>query len=289
LDRKKIKEMKSLLVLFFLIVLGACATDSDQLVTIHTKFGDIKLVLHDATPLHKKNFLKLAKSGAFDSTYWHRVIRNFMVQGGDVTQISRPEPELIPAEFNPQFIHERGAVAAARRGDNVNPNKESSGSQFYIVQGQKFRAEQFERLKEDHILNQIQPHFMPLLDRQSNATIKEEYKQLYDSQNFEGLRQLILQNRKLVEDEFGKAEEFNLTERQMEVYTTIGGAPHLDGSYTVFGMVLEGMEAVDKIAGLPTGQGGMPKEKIFMTVEVEKMSRTEISEKYGYSYPAIRE
>jgi len=281
--------MKRLLILFLLIVLGACASNRDQIVTIHTQFGDIKLILHDETPLHKENFLQLARNGAFDSTYWHRVIRNFMVQGGDVTQVNRPEPALIPPEFNPQFIHERGAVAAARRGDNVNPKKESSGSQFYIVQGQKFKPEQFDRLKEDHILSQIQPKFIPLLERQSNAALKEQYTQLYDSQNFEGLRQLILANRKLVEDEYGKIEEFKLTERQIEVYSTVGGAPHLDGSYTVFGMVLEGMEVVDKIAGQPTLSAGMPREKIFMTVDVENISRAEISEKYGYSYPLATE
>ncbi|MCZ6521428.1 MAG: peptidylprolyl isomerase [Bacteroidetes bacterium] len=265
----------------------ACNRDQDTIITIHTQFGDMKILLYDETPLHKANFLELAQSGKYDSTIFHRVIKGFMVQCGDVTVRDdvNEEPDLIPAEFNHKFIHERGAVSAARRGDKINPEKKSSGSQFYIVQGKKFKASEFQRLKDDHLLGQIQPYFAQLINRQSNVDIKDQYVEAYNGQQQELMRQIMLSTRDKIEGEFGPLEDFNLSDRQIEVYSTIGGAPHLDGTYTVFGKVVEGIEVVDKIANQTTGKGDKPIEDIYMTLSLEKMPKKQISEKYGYEYP----
>jgi len=277
-------------ILLGLLLLVGCARDQDYLITIHTQFGDIKMILHDQTPLHKANFLQLAESGKFDSTIFHRVLKEFMVQGGDVTM--RPdvdkEPDLIPAEFNDQLIHVRGAVAAARRGDQQNPEKKSSGSQFYIVQGKKFTDAEFKRLEDDHILNQIQPHFGELINRQSNDSIRLAYLQAYEAQEFEQLRQIILSTRAKIEDEFGKKADLVLTARQREVYSSVGGAPHLDEGYTVFGMVLEGLHVVDTIATQQVGPQAKPLQEIYMTLTLEKVNKKRITEDYGYQYPSYQ-
>jgi len=270
-----------------LSLLMACNRDQDTIITIHTQFGNMKILLYDETPLHKANFLELAQSGKYDSTIFHRVIKGFMVQCGDVTVRDdvNEEPDLIPAEFNHKFIHERGAVSAARRGDKINPEKKSSGSQFYIVQGKKFKASEFQRLKDDHLLGQIQPYFAQLINRQSNVDIKDQYVEAYNTQQLELMRQIMLRTRVKIEEEFGPLEDFNLSDQQIEVYSTIGGAPHLDGTYTVFGKVVEGIEVVDKIANQTTGKGDKPIEDIYMTLSLEKMPKKQISEKYGYEYP----
>ncbi len=270
-----------------LSLLMACNRDQDTIITIHTQFGNMKILLYDETPLHKANFLELAQSGKYDSTIFHRVIKGFMVQCGDVTMRDdvNEEPDLIPAEFNHKFIHERGAVSAARQGDKINPEKKSSGSQFYIVQGKKFKASEFQRLKDDHLLGQIQPYFAQLINRQSNVDIKDQYVEAYNGQQQELMRQIMLSTRDKIEGEFGPLKDFNLSDRQIEVYSTIGGAPHLDGTYTVFGKVVEGIEVVDKIANQTTGKGDKPIEDIYMTLSLEKMPKKQISEKYGYEYP----
>ena len=114
--------------------------NKDIIITISTPYGEMKAILYEETPLHKKNFIKLSESGDFDSTIFHRVIENFMIQGGDVNLINDEDviDYTIPAEINNQFFHKKGEIAAARMGDNVNPDKESSGCQFYIVQGKVY-------------------------------------------------------------------------------------------------------------------------------------------------------
>lgn len=270
-----------------LSLLTACNRDQDTIIIIHTQFGNMKILLYDETPLHKANFLELAQSGKYDSTIFHRVIKGFMVQCGDVTMRDDVDkkPDLIPAEFNTKFIHERGALAAARQGDNINPQRKSSGSQFYIIQGKKFKASDFQRLKDDHLLSQIQPYFAQLINRQSNVDIKDQYVEASNAQQQEMIRQIMLSTRSKIEEEFGPLEDFNLSDRQIEVYSTIGGAPHLDGTYTVFGKVVEGIEVVDKIANQKTGSGNKPIQDIYMTLSLEKMPKKQISEKYEYQYP----
>ncbi|MEX0884381.1 MAG: peptidylprolyl isomerase, partial [Cyclobacteriaceae bacterium] len=129
--------MKKILFLVFFLAM-ACSTEKDYLVTIETKYGNMYAVLYDETPIHKENFIQLAVEGRFDSTEFHRIIEDFMIQGGDVfgkEGLSREEWYTLPPEFNQDLIHEKGSMAAAREGDNLNPEKRSSGCQFYIVEG----------------------------------------------------------------------------------------------------------------------------------------------------------
>ncbi|HHW59908.1 MAG: peptidylprolyl isomerase [Bacteroidales bacterium] len=216
--------MKSLLITFMIVLFSSLNYLYSQSVKIiiHTDYGDITAVLYDKTPLHKDNFIKLVESNFYDSLLFHRVIPNFMIQGGDpMSKNARPGQILgsggpdytIPFEYIPEYFHKRGAIAAARMPDNINPNKESNGSQFYIVQGRKLTIEE---------LNMIE---------------QRGYK---------------------------------FTEEQKKTYTTIGGSPHLDGEYTVFGEVVSGMQVVDKIANMQTDKNNRPLQDIRFAIEIVK-------------------
>lgn len=193
-------------------------------VEMVTTEGRMVFVLFNDTPLHRDNFLKLVESHTYDSLLFHRVINRFMIQGGDPqSRHARPGQMLgdgtlgytVPAEFRKEHIHRKGALCAARQGDNVNPKKESSASQFYIVQGQ-----------------------------------------VWDNNTLD-----------MMEKRFGKT----FTEEQRKTYSTEGGTPHLDGDYTVFGQLVEGMEVVDKIASVKTGAADRPVEDVrILSVKVIK-------------------
>ncbi|MBR4537006.1 MAG: peptidylprolyl isomerase [Bacteroidales bacterium] len=199
-------------------------TDKPVKVEMTTSLGKMVFVLYNDTPLHRDNFLKLVKSHTYDSLLFHRVIKNFMIQAGDPnSRKAKPNQMLgdgtlgytIPAEFRSNHIHKKGALCAARQGDNVNPRKESSASQFYVVQGQVW---------DERSLN-------------------------------------------MMEQRFGR----KFSEEQRKIYTTIGGTPHLDGDYTVFGELVEGMDVVDKIASVETGMADRPvKDVRILKVKVIK-------------------
>jgi len=279
-----LRKILSCTLLVLGLMFASCQDEKEELVTLKTQFGEIKMILFDDTPLHKENFLELVRSGKLDSTTFHRVIPGFMVQGGDITEQGSEEPEQVPPEFSEHHIHERGAVAAARRGDAVNPEKKSSGSQFYIVQGKIFTKQDFVRLKEDHMLNQLQPHFSEIINRQSNNELRQRYMEAYEEQDAERLRKIILETRPKIEDEFGEMEDLVLSPEQIQTYSTIGGAPHLDKTYTVFGMVVDGMDVVDQIARQRTDRSGKPVREIYMTASVEEVSKDKITQEYGYEY-----
>lgn len=242
-------------------------------VTIKTTEGDITVRLYDETPRHRDNFLKLAQEGYYNGTLFHRVIKNFMIQGGDPNSKGAPAGVqlgtggpgyTIPAEILPQFIHKRGALAAARQGDEVNPERASSGSQFYIVWGQVYNdgqigqlARQLQMQAEQSIFNRLAgEHRKEIMDLRRNR----DQAGLMELQN-----DLIAQTQAIMAEQGGAA----LTEAQKQTYTTIGGTPHLDGQYTVFGEVEEGLDVVEKIQGTETMPGDRPKQDIqILSVEV---------------------
>lgn len=196
-------------------------TDKVYYVKIETTYGDIVVKLYNETPKHRDNFLKLVKEGTYDGVLFHRVIQNFMIQGGDPNSRNAKKGEMLgngelgytlPAEFVPSLYHKKGALAAARQADQVNPEKRSSSCQFYIVQGEKWDAEKLKR----------------------------------------------------VETSMGKS----FTKEQAEVYATLGGTPFLDGDYTVFGEVVEGLEVVDKIAAVACGPMNRPLEDVKMKMTI---------------------
>ena len=198
-------------------------TDKVYYVKIETSYGDMVVKLYNETPLHRDNFIKLVKEGTYDGLIFHRVINQFMIQGGDPnSRYAKPGQMLgdgelgytIPAEFVPSLFHKKGALAAARQGDEVNPQKASSSCQFYIVQGTTWDANRL----------------------------------------------------KMVEQRMGKS----FTPEQAEVYAKEGGTPFLDGDYTVFGEVVEGMEVIDKIAAVPCGPMDRPVEDVKMKMSIIK-------------------
>ena len=235
-------------------------------VKIETTVGDIVVELYNETPQHRDNFIKLAKQGTYDNTLFHRVIKEFMIQAGDPDSKNANDSAslgsgdvgyTIPAEILPQFIHKKGALAAARQGDEVNPKKASSGCQFYIVTGRKFREAQLLDMAAQKSNRRVQVVFNEL----ANKHMKEIYK-LRKAGDRDGLLalqdSLEAQAYAIVKDE----EPAMFTPEQIAAYTTVGGAPHLDGEYTIFGQVLEGIETVEKIELTKTGRADRPVENI---------------------------
>ena len=269
---------KILLICLAFIALTACNAGSKRqtnhhmenekrtLVKLETTMGNITVALYNETPKHRDNFIKLVKEGVYDSTLFHRVIKQFMIQAGDPDSKNASDTAMlgsgdvgytIPAEFNPKFFHKKGVLAAARQGDDVNPEKASSGCQFYIVTGRKFTEPQL--LGMENKINEQREE--ALFDSLARQHMKEIYKMRKAGDNA-GLLELQdtleAQARELAD----KEEKFRFTPEQNKAYSTIGGAPHLDGSYTVFGEVTEGMEVVDNIEIAKTNRADRPIENI---------------------------
>ncbi|NEW82356.1 MAG: peptidylprolyl isomerase [Mariniphaga sp.] len=245
--------------------------DKRPVVLIKTQFGNMKVVLYNETPKHRDNFLKLAKAGYYDGVLFHRVIKDFMIQGGDPeTRNAKPDQQLgnggpgyeIDNEINPKFLHKKGALAAAREGDQTNPQKKSSGSQFYIVQGIVFPDNNIPALEAKGTEKLAQSYM-----RQLTMANEDSLKFYQKSANQIAFAILI---DKLQTEALAKAQKtpFKLTEEQKQVYTTIGGTPHLDGNYTVFGEVIEGLSVLDSIAAQPTGPNDRPQKDIKMEISV---------------------
>ncbi|WP_340152801.1 peptidylprolyl isomerase [uncultured Marivirga sp.] len=286
------KNKNSLILAFsILMFLASCQTSKDSVVVFHTQYGDMKAILYDETPKHKANFIELVESGKYDSTIFHRVIENFMVQGGDVNQKEGLEEEdkikyTIDAEIVPDFWHVKGALAAARQGDQVNPEKKSSGSQFYIVHGQTFEESDLTQMADGRVFQEMQLKLRECLAMKKYAHIRNEVMEMQKAQDMEGLQNFMETTAdSLVEKEFGEIEAYTFSDAQIEDYKTIGGAPHLDGEYSVFGRVVEGLAVIDSIAAVRTGGADKPVKDIFMTAEIEKLSKKKITEQYGYEYP----
>ncbi len=243
-------------------------------VNIETSLGNIIVRLYDETPFHRDNFIRLVKEGFYVDTLFHRVIKDFMIQGGDPDSKNAPNSKMlgmggpgynVQAEILPNLFHKRGALAAARQGDEVNPERESSGSQFYIVWGQIYKASQIQQLNKQLQMQATQQIFSTLASQH-----RAEILQLRKDRNQAGLMEL--QERLIKESEAeAKKQGIGLTQEQMDLYTTIGGTPHLDGQYTVFGEVEQGMDVVEKIQNTSTQRGDRPKEdiKILSTTIVE--------------------
>lgn len=243
-------------------------------VLIETDSGNITIELYNETPLHRDNFMKLAREGFYDGTTFHRVIDAFMIQGGDPNSKNEGATNLggggpgytIPAEIHPHLYHKKGALCAARQGDNVNPDRASSGSQFYIVQGRKFN---------DSLLNEFEARINVSIQQQlirafylapENKEYLERLTAAQKERNMQALQQISDEVEPIIEASFPE-KEFHYTPEQRKTYSTLGGTPHLDMQYTVFGEVIAGLEVVDKIASVPKN-GEKPVKPMRMKVSV---------------------
>lgn len=241
-------------------------------IKIQTTEGDILVRLYNETPQHRDNFLKLAREGFYDGTLFHRVIRDFMIQGGDPDSKDAPAGKnlgtggpgyTVPAEIHPQLFHKRGALSAARLGDEMNPERASSGSQFYIVWGKTYNQAELKQMERQMAMQQEQTVFNGLV-----AEHRAEIMDLRRNRDRAGLQEL--QDR-LVAATKQKCQQLGrptYSPEQVEAYTTVGGTPFLDGQYTVFGEVVEGLDVVEKIQSTETLRGDRPKADISVTMEV---------------------
>ena len=280
------RYLTSILFALLLISSWACAGDKDYVATIETRHGKIVAVFFDDTPVHKSNFIELAEAGRFDSTEFQRVMKGFMAQGGDVfTKEDLPPADwpTLPAEIKRNHFHKKGMIAAARQPDGVNPEKRSNGSQFYIVLGKVYTEPE---LLVD--FTKLQPAFMKYIQLGSQEDLKKEYIRLYEAQEFDSLTALLVSKREEIEKSLNINATKDFSPEQVEAYTTVGGTPHLDGEYTVFGQVIQGMDVVEKIGEETTDFRDRPIDPVFMKVTVEKMSKKKIEKEYGYQYPEIK-
>ncbi|MEE1215237.1 MAG: peptidylprolyl isomerase [Bacteroidaceae bacterium] len=245
------------------------------IVKISTPKGDIRVRLYDETPQHRDNFVKLVNEGFYNGTLFHRVIKGFMIQGGDPDSIGAPAGKMlgtggpgynVPAEIvYPQLFHKRGALAAARQSDEVNPERESSGSQFYLVYGKVYTPQELKQMEKQMSMQQEQAIFNKLVQKNRSQILE-----LRKARNQAGLQelqdQLIAETKKQMKEL--PAPKF--TPEQQEAYTTVGGTPFLDNQYTVFGEVESGMEVVAEIQQCATLSADRPKEDISMTMTIEQ-------------------
>lgn len=235
--------------------------------------GDITVRLYDETPIHRDNFLKLAGEGYFDGTLFHRVIKDFMIQGGDPDSKGAPAGKslgtggpdyTLEAEIKPEILfHKRGALSAARLGDEVNPKKESSGSQFYIVWGKVYKAAELKQLERQMEMQQEQNIFNALAIEH-----RDEIMNLRRNRDRDGLMALQEKLGAMAIEKSRAMGRPSFTPEQTEAYTTVGGTPFLDGQYTVFGEVEQGLDVVEAIQKVETGAGDRPKADVAMTVSL---------------------
>ncbi|MCM1483690.1 MAG: peptidylprolyl isomerase [Muribaculaceae bacterium] len=246
------------------------ATRPDVKVLMHTTMGDVTLLLYGDTPLHLDNFVKLASEGYYDGLLFHRVINDFMVQTGDPSSRNAPAGKLlgdgdpdyqIDAEITwPRHFHKRGAIAAARTSDQVNPQRRSSGSQFYIVTGRTFNEGQLAQMERNMQLEQQKAIFNRLAAEQRDSIMT-----LRRNRDQAGLQKLQDELVRRTEAMAAEQAPVVFTPEMKEAYTTVGGTPHLDRAYTVFGEVIDGMDVIDRIQKAETDGNDRPLSDIRIT------------------------
>lgn len=265
--------------LFILIIMatftGLCANGAngqqseETQILFKTTMGDIRVKLYNETAAHRDNFVKLVGEHYFDSVLFHRVIRDFMVQAGDPDSKGAPKgarlgaggPDYtIPAEFvYPRYFHKRGALSAARQADQVNPERRSSGSQFYIVTGKKYSANELRGMERQLLQQERQSVFNSLCMEKRDLIIRMQQEQDND-----GLRKLQDELNLKMDSIIAARGGFRFTDEQIDVYCKEGGTPFLDNQYTVFGEVVEGMDVVDSIQKVRTDSSDRPVDDVMI-------------------------
>ncbi len=265
---------------------GCKEAEKAPLVKIRTKYGVIRMVLHDETPKHKANFLKLVSEGRFDSLLFHRTIQGFMIQGGDPdSKYAKAGQALgdgdvgytIPAEFSENLYHRRGAVGAARED---NPEKRSSGIQFYIVQGRKVTAD------EVHTdMRKLRSTITELSKQMEYDTLQKNLSAYRKTHTYPEYRKRLIQLKPAIEQASGLSFTQKVRQDIIDTYLAEGGTPHLDQDYTVFGQVISGMDVIDAIAALPADSLDRPVSDVRFFAEIEYLPKSEIEQEFGYHFP----
>ena len=263
----ELKIVSFFALLFFCLTSFSMSSDSVK-IEMQTNKGTMKIVLYPETPLHQQNFINLVKSKFYNGVVFHRVIKDFMAQAGDPnskdslyvgTLGNTSEGETIPSEILPIYHHKKGALCAARKGDNMNPTKASSGSQFYIVQGRKFTSAQLKNMEARINAQNAGKQLNVFLQLKENNIYLEQLKKFQKQNKKDSINFLIETIKPLANKNL---EQFEFSEKAVNDYLTIGGTPHLDGGYTVFGEVIKGLEIIDEICNAQIGSSDRPKEDI---------------------------
>ena len=253
---------------------SAQSAEKETKVLIKTTAGDITIKLYNGTPQHRDNFIKLVQEHYYDSLLFHRVIRDFMVQAGDPDSRNAPKHSMlgtggpgykIPAEIvYPKYFHKRGVLSAARQGDQVNPERQSSGSQFYIVTGKKYSKFSLQDLEQRLDEQQTESIFDKLVGQNRDTIMRMQM-----ADDSEGLRKLQSELNAKTQEILKQQGPFRFTKEQVDSYTSVGGTPFLDSEYTVFGEVIDGMKVVDKIERAATDTNDRPlKDIMIVTMEI---------------------
>ncbi|HDZ41012.1 MAG TPA: peptidylprolyl isomerase [Bacteroidetes bacterium] len=267
------------LTVFLTFILFACSgtgKDKTRYVNLETSEGLIKLMLYNNTPLHRDNFIKLVNDGYYDNIKFHRVIEDFMIQAGDYT--TRPDlasdtsgryEYTIPAEIITANFHKRGALAAARTGDRFNPERKSSGTQFYIVQGRKFGVqitEEGDTITAEMMIEQVENRINSSL-KQNIFYMHLQNERQKSKDSGDGRSDAEIQEAASIStyNDLENYKPVSIPDEHVRVYSSEGGTPHLDMQYTVFGEVVEGMDVVDRIAGVETDAGDRPLKDVIIS------------------------
>jgi cyclophilin family peptidyl-prolyl cis-trans isomerase len=268
------KNLALFSISFFILIFLSPAVISQQKavqVEIKTTMGTIVVKLYNETPLHKANFIKLVNEKYYDGLLFHRVIKEFMIQTGDPDSKTATKGQAlgsggpkytIDAEFKPALFHKKGALSAARQADQVNPQKKSSGSQFYIVQGRKYTAKELDDIEKQFKIKPFLPLIREYLNKPENSALMNDLQQKQQKGDQAGVDKIIDGVVAKIKVKHPEIKEFKYSQQQRTIYQTIGGTPFLDTDYTVFGEVVKGLEIVDKIAAVKTAQGDRPIEDV---------------------------
>ncbi|MBR6370546.1 MAG: peptidylprolyl isomerase [Bacteroidaceae bacterium] len=252
------------------------AQNPETKVVVKTTAGDFTVKLYNETPAHRDNFIKLVEEKFYENTLFHRVIRDFMVQAGDpeskdaprFSQLGTGGPGYtIPAEFvYPRYFHKRGALSAARQADQVNPERESSGSQFYVVTGKRYSMNELRDLEQKMGENEAQSVFDRLC-----AQNRDSIFSLQNANDMDGLMKLQNELIAKTEEIMKEKGDFEFTPEQLSAYTSEGGTPFLDNQYTVFGEVIDGMKVIEKIEKVSTDVNNRPVRDVrILSMEIIK-------------------
>lgn len=279
---------KHLLLLLLVLAITACKAEKnthvqaspvlagETVVLFQTSMGDFRVKLYNETPQHRDNFIKLVQKHTYDGIIFHRIIKSFMIQAGDPTAKDVPPGEptgagdvgyTIPCEIvYPQYYHKFGALAAARENDDVNPSRASSGCQFYIVTGQKWTQPKLEFKEKELNDARLKVYYDSIA-----AKHHEEIVKLRQAKKKNELASLQDEMEKQAKQLLAERPAFKLTPQMVKDYTTIGGTPHLDNEYTVFGEVIEGWDVVDAIQKVRTDRRNRPVDDVtLIKVSIEK-------------------